>query len=73
MFASYCIVYASFVILNLTNPLSMETTVFAGLNLATVYGFALIVIALVQALVYDALCRARERRLAPDSDGEGGG
>jgi hypothetical protein len=41
----------------------MEKTVFAGLNLATVYGMALIIIALLQALVYDAMCRAQERKL----------
>jgi hypothetical protein len=42
----------------------MEAIVFAGLNLATVYGFALIIVALLQALVYDAMCRAQEHKLA---------
>jgi len=72
MFALYCLFYGSFVYVNLASPLSMEKVVFAGLNLATVFGFALIVFALVQALIYDAACRARERQLAgaPEEGGE---
>ena len=61
MFIFYSLFYAGFVFINLYDPLLMEATVFMGLNLATVYGFALIVVALIQALVYDALCRSRER------------
>jgi hypothetical protein len=71
MFICYCLFYASFVALNLARPTSMEITVVAGMNLATVFGFALIVVALIQALVYDALCRAQEARLATPTD-EGG-
>ena len=47
----------------------MERDVFRGMNLATVYGFALIVVALLQALVYDAFCRRRERQLADSQEG----
>jgi len=64
MFICYSLFYAGFVALNLASPTSMEMTVLAGMNLATVYGFALIVVALIQALVYDGLCRAQEARLA---------
>jgi hypothetical protein len=71
MFVCYSLLYASFVFVNLASPLSMEMVVFAGLNLATVFGFALIVVALLQALVYDALCRAQEAKLAGSGD-EGG-
>jgi hypothetical protein len=41
----------------------MERIVWQGLNLATVYGFSLIIIALLQALGYDALCRKREQAM----------
>jgi len=71
MFVCYCLFYASFVAVNLVSPTSMELTVLAGMNLATVYGFALIVVALIQALIYDVLCRAQEAALAGQSD-EGG-
>jgi uncharacterized membrane protein (DUF485 family) len=70
MFFCYLVVYVIFVAINVGNPLLMERIVWRGLNLATVYGFALIVIALLQALVYDAFCRSRERSMA-DSKAEG--
>jgi hypothetical protein len=63
MFFAYSLFYAGFVAINLINPLIMENIVFMGLNLATVYGFSLIIVALLEALVYDALCRRQERRL----------
>ena len=63
MVLCYSLFYAGFVAIILLNPLLMEKRVWAGLNLATVYGFALIAVALAQALVYDALCRAQESKL----------
>lgn len=69
MFICYSLFYASFVALNLAYPTSMEISVVGGMNLATVFGFALIIVALLQALVYDGLCRAQEARLADDSEG----
>ena len=64
MFGFYCLFYASFVAINLLNPLAMSTIIFLGLNLATVYGFALIIVALIEALVYDGLCRKKEAEFA---------
>ena len=49
MFLSYLLFYISFVAINLISPLTMAKIVFAGLNLATVYGFALIIVALIEA------------------------
>lgn len=60
MFVFYSFFYASFVSINLLSPLAMATVVFAGLNLATVYGFALIIVALIEALIYDAMCHKKE-------------
>ena len=60
MFVCYSLFYATFVAINLLNPLAMAAIVFAGLNLATVYGFSLIIVALIEALVYDWLCRKKE-------------
>lgn len=67
MFLCYLIFYVVFVAINVFNPLLMERTVWQGLNLATVYGFGLIIFALVQAMIYDALCRAREHALESTS------
>ncbi len=64
MFVFYALFYASFVAINLLSPLAMAAIVFAGLNLATVYGFALIIVALIEALVYDAMCRKKEAEFA---------
>ena len=64
MFVFYSLFYASFVAINLLNPMAMAAVVFAGLNLATVYGFSLIIVALLEALVYDWLCRKKEAYLA---------
>jgi len=64
MFLFYSLFYASFVAINLINPLAMAAIVFAGLNLATVYGFALIIVALIEALIYDGMCRKKEADFA---------
>ena len=64
MFLAYAIVYVVFIAINVIKPRVMETVIVAGLNLAGVYGFALIVIALVMALFYSAACGRREKALA---------
>lgn len=64
MFAVYAFFYAGFVAINLLDPLAMGTIVFAGLNLATVYGFVLIVGALIEALIYNGLCNKKEAEFA---------
>ena len=64
MFLFYTLFYAGFVAINLLYPLAMGTIVFLGLNLVTVYGFALIIVAFIQALIYDAMCRRKEAEFA---------
>ncbi len=68
MFTLYALFYVSFVAINLLSPLTMASIIVAGLNLATVYGFGLIVIALLEALIYHALCRRKEAELSPADD-----
>jgi uncharacterized membrane protein (DUF485 family) len=60
----YAAIYAGFVILNIVSPAAMETVLFSGLNLAVVYGFGLIVLALILALAYNRACGRRESALA---------
>lgn len=57
LFAIYSLLYLGFVLINAFNADLMEQVVLSGLNLAIVYGFGLIVAALVMALLYGALCR----------------
>lgn len=64
MFFFYLIFYVLFVGINVLRPTWMDWIVWRGLNLATVYGFSLIIIALLQALGYDALCRKREQAMS---------
>jgi uncharacterized membrane protein (DUF485 family) len=63
MFFVYLVVYAGFVAINLVSPRMMEASVVAGMNLATVYGFGLIILAIVLSLVYSGLCSKREDEL----------
>ena len=69
MFVFYSLFYAGFVAVNLLSPLAMAAIVFAGLNLATVYGFALIIVALIEALIYDGMCRKKEAEFAEKQKG----
>ncbi len=57
LFCLYLVFYATFVGLNAFAPAAMEANI-GGVNLAIVYGFGLIVLALVLALLYCWLCRA---------------
>ncbi|QDV81574.1 DUF485 domain-containing protein [Planctomycetes bacterium TBK1r] len=58
LFAVYLVLYLGFVLLSAFAADVMERPVLAGLNLAIVYGFGLIVGALVMALLYGMLCKS---------------
>lgn len=57
LFAIYLILYAGFVLLNAFQPDIMDQRPIAGINLAVLSGFGLIVTAFVLALLYGWLCR----------------
>jgi len=63
LFAIYGLLYAGFVAINTISPKAMGQVVFAGLNLAVVFGFGLIVLAIVMGLIYNALCTRAEDRM----------
>ena len=69
MFILYALVYAGFVIINITNPTLMEMTIIFGLNLAVVYGFGLIILSLILALIYNVMCIRAEKAMN-DEEGE---
>ncbi len=56
LFCIYLVLYCGFVFLNAFAPEMMETTPILGLNLAILYGFGLIIAALLMSLLYGALC-----------------
>lgn len=62
MFAAYCVVYAGFVIINAVWPAAMAKPLGAT-NWATVYGFGLIAVALVLAMIYNSLSGKAEERM----------
>lgn len=62
MFILYAIIYTGFVLINAFNPGLMGSDI-GGLNLAIVYGFGLIIFALMLAFVYNAICTAAEEEL----------
>jgi uncharacterized membrane protein (DUF485 family) len=66
MFVVYALIYVGFIAINVINPLLMETIIFAGLNLALVYGFGLIVLAIILAIIYNSMCVKKERELNVD-------
>lgn len=57
LFAVYVVLYAGFMALSAFRPAAMSKPFAGGANLAVVYGFALIVAALVLALLYMRICR----------------
>ena len=56
-FFVYALVYAGFVAICTFRYDWMGTIVFAGLNLAVVYGMGLIVLAVIMAVIYMLLCK----------------
>jgi len=57
LFVVYVAFYGGFMALSAFWPEVMSVPALGGANLAVVYGFALIAVALVLALVYMRLCR----------------
>jgi uncharacterized membrane protein (DUF485 family) len=60
MFAIYVPLYLIFVFICVLSPKSMAINI-GSLNLAIVFGFALIIVAIVQALIYNYICSKREK------------
>ncbi|MFK8114846.1 MAG: DUF485 domain-containing protein [Rubripirellula sp.] len=70
LFAIYLAFYLGFVLINAFAADMMETVVLAGLNLAIVYGFALIVVAFVMAMIYGFMCKNEPEEPAEDATEE---
>ena len=60
LFLFYLLLYGGFVLLNAFSPTTMERTPIAGVNLAILYGFGLIIAAFVLALIYGLACKSTE-------------
>ena len=60
LFFLYLLLYGGFVLLNTFSSETMEATPIAGINVAILYGFGLIIAAFVLALIYGWLCHSSE-------------
>lgn len=70
LFVIYTLVYAAFVAINVYDAKIMEKVI-GGQNVAVLYGFGLIVLALIMALFYNHLCNQAEKRM--NGQGANGG
>lgn len=60
LFAIYLAMYGGFVLLNTFSPDAMEFLPWAGINVAVLYGFTLIIGAVVLAFIYGIFSRDAE-------------
>jgi len=60
MFAAYTPVYLAFILISVISPSFMSKSV-GSLNVAIVYGFGIIIVAIIQAVVYNAVCSNKEK------------
>jgi len=60
LFLLYLLLYTGFVLLNAFSPETMEATPVAGVNVAILYGFGLIISAFVLALIYGIFSKATD-------------
>ncbi len=63
LFIFYVLVYAGFIVINVMSPKTMGIIVMAGLNLACVYGFGLILLAIIMGVIYNHMCTKKEYEL----------
>lgn len=63
LFIVYSLVYAGFVTIGVVNYELMGKIVVGGQNLAVVYGFGLIIFAIVLGLVYNSICTNYENKM----------
>ena len=67
LFSVYLLFYGGFVFISAFKAEWMEATPVAGINLAILYGFGLIISALVLALIYGVTCKGEDEVPAPPS------
>ena len=63
LFIAYTLVYSGFVFIGLVNPELLGLHVIGKQNLAIIYGFGLIVLAIVMGFIYNALCTRLEDKM----------
>jgi uncharacterized membrane protein (DUF485 family) len=67
LFLLYAIVYGGFMLINVTSPSFMGIEI-GGFNVAIVYGFGLIIFAMILAFAYNHVCTRAEELMNKDED-----
>ena len=70
MITVYTVVYFTFIIIAVANPQLMAKDI-GSLNLAIAYGFGIIILAIIQALIYNFACSRREKKHEDADKGKG--
>lgn len=63
LFFVYTIIYSGFVLIGLTKPELMGLEIIGGQNIAIVYGFGLIGLAIVMGFIYNYFCTRMENKM----------
>jgi uncharacterized membrane protein (DUF485 family) len=63
LFIVYTLLYSGFVMIGLINPELLGVHVIGKQNLSIVYGFGLIVLAIVMGFIYNAICTRMEDKM----------
>ncbi len=63
LFIVYSLIYFGFVMIGLTKPELMGFELIGGQNLAIIYGFGLIILAIVMGFIYNYFCTKRENKM----------
>lgn len=67
-FLLYLVVYSIFVLIAVTNYDALSKIVVLGQNLAVVYGFGLIVLAILMGIVYNIICTRYEDKMNKETE-----
>ncbi|MBN2520362.1 MAG: DUF485 domain-containing protein [Bacteroidales bacterium] len=63
LFIFYTLIYGGFVIIGLVKPDLMGLEILGGQNVAIVYGFGLILLAVIMGFIYNYFCTRMENRM----------
>jgi uncharacterized membrane protein (DUF485 family) len=70
LFIVYILVYSGFVVIGLYDPDLMGIHVIGKQNLAIVYGFGLIILAIIMGFIYNHLCNRLEAKMNTKQKGD---
>ena len=70
MYAIFAPIYLAFILVCVISPQVMAKDV-GSLNVAIVFGFGIIILAIIQALIYNFICSRRENKDGDSDKGKG--